>query len=366
MAEATASPDGLLVHVSGIRVAASKLLDQLTKLAAAAGPGAGDDALAEALRQAQRALAARELARRETTLRRMLEAEPDLQRYADDAWAVADGLRELPAVWPHAASTAGAGSVAASIKEARKILEDVVLHSSLITMPTEVRQELDVLRVGKSLDFHRVFAAELPNAKQRQQILDHLKLTKICGWVDPASGLIYRLPRTTAARVFACLAPFLVALLAGAALWSFGFIDVPDWETLESSGQLLGAYGLVLAGAVVHLGIESLKQAQSRSAPILAISDGIYWLILRWPWLALTVVSIVVVTIGMRASGMGSDGDELTLYLFAGYSLDSVLGLVLTRFDSRSAAALGRLEKQLKPAEKTQPEPGAAASVATS
>jgi hypothetical protein len=98
--------------------------------------------------------------------------------------------------------------------------------------------------------------------------------------------------------------------------------------------ELLGAYLLVLAGAVLHLVVENVKQGQSGNVPILAIGDGLECLHLRWAGLGLSFLPVLVTVIGLRILGAGNDPDELTVYVFAGYSVDSVSGLFLTRFDA--------------------------------
>ncbi len=348
----------LEMQASRVRETAIRMLGHLDKLReaveSAAGvtdPTARGAALDSAIRRFRDALGTQELQHQRQTLKKLLDDESALYEYGNDAWAVADGLPELENIWPKIETPPNAAAVTAAIKASSEMLNDLIFHCSMVTMPTEVKRELDALRVGKPLDFHQTFAAQLPDAEKRKQLLGRLKYSRICGWVDTASGLIYRLPQSPAARAFTCLAPFLVALLVGVGLWGFGFVSLPsDWDALESGGQLLGAYGLVLAGAVFHLAIENLKQEQIGSAQIGAISDGIYWLNLRWLGLSLTVFWVLVVTIGLRLSGMGSGGEELALYFFAGYSLDSVAGLVLTRFVSSSSTATKRLKESLAPA----------------
>ncbi len=347
----------LEMKVCRVREAAIRMLAHLVKLgqaveaaAAVKDQTAREAALRAAVERFQAALNTKELADQRDALKKLLEAEPGLCEYGKDAWAVADGLPDLQNSWPKAETAPNAAAVTVAVKSSSKALDELIFHCSMVTMPREVKRELDALRVGKPLDFHQTFAAQLPSAEHRNQLLQRLKYSQICGWVDTASGLIYRLPQSGAARLFTCLAPFLVALLAGAGLWGFGFIDMPsEWEGLENGGQLLGAYGLVLAGAVFHLLVENIKQEQIRSVPIGAISDGIYWLNLRWLGLSLTVFWVLVVTIGLRLSGSGSGGSDLALYFFAGYSLDSVAGLVLTRFAGSSGGAVERLEESLAP-----------------
>lgn len=312
---------------------------------------AGAGALSDAVRRFDDALSDREVKQQRIALQQLLDRECELCDFGDDAWAIVDGLLELERIWRGVPAPTYTATVSLPIKTLRDALDKLVFHCSMITVPIEVRRGLDLLRVGKPLDFNQTFAAQLPNAEQRKQLLARLKHMKICGWVDTTSGYIYKLPQSSTARAFACAAPFLTALLVAAGLFGFGFLEVPDWDdALQYGGELLAAYGLVLAGAVFHLAIENVKQEQIGSAQIGAISDTIYWLNLRWPGLSLTVFWVLVVTIGLRVSGVDSNGEDIALYFFAGYSLDSVAGLVLTRFVNTSATVTKQLEEKLAPA----------------
>jgi hypothetical protein len=350
--------DELFTRVSGVRVTSRLLLRTLAALTEAAekyapatsGSTMREAALKEALARGQKALDAKQLATQQSALRKLLEDHPSLHGYAEDTWAVVNDISGLLDRWPKApaGSAPDAAATIAAAKDSAAILTDVVLHCSKVTVPEEVEEQLIYLRVGKPLDFDDAFEEQLPDTEQRKRVLSGLKHKRIGGWVDVGAGLIYRLPRSTVARVLTCIAPFLLALLAAALMYGVPTLSLPsDWN-LNKRWELVGAFGLVLLGAVIHLLVENVKQMQTRSLPIVAISDGIYWLNLRWLGLALTVLWALVVAIGLRVAEVGPNDEGIALYIAAGYSLDSVAGLVLTRFDSTAGVLLKKVNKQLE------------------
>lgn len=349
----------LFTRMSGIRVASRLLVRSLTRLTETANGGAAatadsalrEAALKEAVTSCKRALEAKQLRQQQTALRGLLDGNPSLHCYAEDAWAVADDISELLNRWPEASganNSPDAAAICASAKDADAILAEIILHCSKVTVPEEVEEELIFLRVGKPLDFNDAFAELLPNAEQRKRVLSGLKHKRIGGWVDVGAGLIYRLSRSRVSRALTCIAPFLLALLAAGLMYGIPTLSLPEDWNLDDHWKLVGAFGLVLLGAVIHLLVENVKQLQTRSVPIVAISDGVYWLNLRWLGLSLTVLWALVVAIALRVAGVESSDEGIPLYIAAGYSLDSVAGLVLTRFDSTAGVLLRKLNKQLE------------------
>lgn len=351
--EATAHTK-LFTQLSRVRVEAGSLLGALGDLTDATEPkghaGLAEGALEEAVRTWIGALDTAKLDEKRAGLTDLLNGEDDLHGFAEDAWSVVNALSRLRDRWPPGvAGKVDAASLATSAKDSGKILREVVYYCSRVTIPTEVEEQLETLHVGKPLDFNATFKPKLPSAAQRKQILAGLKNRRIGGWVDDGAGLIYKLSRDAPTRVLTCIAPFLLAALAAGFMYLIPTFGLPgDWNLGNPRWQLVGAFGLVIAGAVIHLLVENVKQLQSRSVPIVAITDGVYWLNLRWIGLSLTVLWALVVAIGLRAIGLESTGAEgVGSYLAAGYSLDSVAGLVLTRFDSSAGVLLRKVNAQV-------------------
>lgn len=349
----------LFTQVSRVRVDARSLLAPLKKLAevakptgkASSQPEVARSALGDAITAWYTALETVDVRLRARELEDVLNGEEDFHGYAEGSWGAVNGFSRLLDLWPgkpvQECGNVDPALILVKVEESIAILNEVIFACCKVTIPDEVEEKLETIRVGKELDFHGVFDDTLPNTAQRVEILELLKHRQLGGWVNPTTGVIYRISRGTGARVVTCLAPFVVAILVGAALYGFASLSFAnEWDFLSDRWELVGAYGLVLAGAVFHLLVENLKASQTRLAPLLAVTDFVYWLNLRWVGLLATILWVVVVTIGLRTAGIEGSG-ELSACFFAGYSLDSVAGLVLTRFEGSAELEQRRLAEEL-------------------
>ena len=118
-------------------------------------------------------------------------------------------------------------------------------------------------------------------------------------------------------------------------LW--GIVSKPNATATFTWHKLLGPYLLVIGGVIAHLAAENLKQDKA-GVPILAINDLLAWLNLSWVGLAYSFIPVIIVVVGLSVLDIGATGHDLTLWLAAGYSVDSIAGLVLNRFDTGSVA----------------------------
>jgi hypothetical protein len=132
-------------------------------------------------------------------------------------------------------------------------------------------------------------------------------------------------------------------VIVGAALALAPTLGLDDSVGLKSSGDNLNAYLLVLLGMVAHLLIENLKQFQANTTPV-AIGAFLDWLHLRWVAIAYSFVPVVVTVVGLLVT-VGFDGDKALLYFFAGYSIDSVAGVFLTRFGTAAASGVAKVQE---------------------
>lgn len=346
--------DKLFTRISRVRVSARTLLGSLEKLDAAAKQtgGGGDSLLREALTRWHAALETAGLGEQCEKLEAELNGDEDLHVYAEAAWAALADSSQLLDRWPTDADPCKGcldrAAIALKVEESRTMLRQIVCECSKVTVTDEVVERLQTLRVGTALDFHAVFKPTIPDLAQRKALLKELKNRKFGGWVEASTGLIYRLPGSTAGMVFACIAPVVVGLLAGAALYGFSSLPLPSsWAELEKGWTMLGIYGLVMIGVVGQLLIENVKQSLSGSVKILAITDTTYWLALRWVGLSQTVIAAVIVTVGLRLAGVEGSDEGLALCIAAGYSVDSIAGIFLTRFHSKAVSDIELLNEEL-------------------
>jgi hypothetical protein len=351
------SHDRLFGRVRGIRTDARALipvLDELASIAKLNLEAAPGEALQASLKSSHEGFRSKGFPDHIAALRTLEAEHPDLEIYGDRFGAIRNGLESAQAGWP-AESSKTVSAINASINKTKADLEAVIFECCRLTIPDDVDRVLAGIGIGRSLDFEG-FKGELPDQAKRTQILSELSMLPISGWVDLKAGLIYKKSPNRAVRICTYFAPLLTAaaaigLLIGIANLGHLGLSLPQGWHLSDAHQLVGAFLLVLAGAIIHLVIENVKQLQMRSVPILAIGNTLDWLHLRWVGVSLTVVPIVIAVIGLRMLGTESDGSNIPLYIAAGYSLDSVAGLFLTRFDSSASAILDRLTKQLKGAD---------------
>jgi hypothetical protein len=224
------------------------------------------------------------------------------------------------------------------------------MRAAELVVPMRLNDRLAHYRVGKPLRFDQEFDHDLPDAAARQQLLERLtaQAGRISGIIDADAGLVYKISPNKTYRVLTYLSPLIFTVAGGLFLWLIASLDdwgigIDDSWGLNNLGQLMTAYLLVLAGTVVHLLVESAKQQQVGTVAILPITDGLDWLHLRWAGLGLTFVWLVAVVIALRVLGVETSGDDLALYVAAGYSLDSVAGLFLTRFSASMGVGLKTL-----------------------
>ena len=115
-----------------------------------------------------------------------------------------------------------------------------------------------------------------------------------------------------------------------------------------SSVDALGLYAAVLLGAVVHVGVDVLKDARAeKGARIRAIEDLTLWAHVHERQVIFAILSLIIV---------------LFLYLFfeprptawvallVGYSWDSAIDTLLGRFTSALDKDIAKLKKDIAPA----------------
>lgn len=345
----------LFSRIERIRARMNSLSGDVKTLeVAATGQPDGEptQALKDATTKSRTALTASAIDKHRDFLAETLTNNPELERYAAEVEELHDALERVLTTWP-TTDAASADALLTACKTTAECLTTARYRSAQLTIPREVTRKLEGMRVGKALNFNSEFKEELPDADRLAKVLARLEPYEIGGAVDVKAGLIYKMSTSRNYRIFTYFAP-LLALLAGAALLvgianldHLG-VDFPtDWK-LSDALELIGVYLLVTLGALVHLGIENVKQLQTRSIPILVISEGLDWLHLRWVGLSLTIIPILITEIGLRVIGVPSASVQPGVWILAGYSADSIAGMLLTRFDSAASVWLKEVSPQIK------------------
>lgn len=121
------------------------------------------------------------------------------------------------------------------------------------------------------------------------------------------------------------------------------------WLGLEPErfGSVLSAYAFLILGALFHIGVEAVKHNQ-RSTPgsFTAIGDWLAWIHVRVLAL-LGGIFMIWVTLVFLAKSLTADQLTWETALFAGYGIDSVFGLVVTRFDAAATLQIGSITSLL-------------------
>jgi hypothetical protein len=285
-------------------------------------------------------------------LRALLKADPEVASSGTDTVvSIENSLDAAKRDWPETKSIDNAEMQA---RDAKGALDDIVLDCGLVTIPTRLNEHLKTVRVGQALDFKANFKDELPAKSQRKEVLDYLAEhpTAVWGLVDPEKELVYRMSMSIYYRLFTYISPLLMTAAIGAALVGLAQFDnwglvskSGEWQYLSSGRALVSTYVFVLAGAVTHLLVESLKQVRfGQGAPIYAVSSWLDWLHLRWVSISLSFFPVVVTVLGLRLT----HHTGWPTAFFAGYGIDSVAGLFLTRFDAAATKGVNILGKALK------------------
>jgi hypothetical protein len=198
------------------------------------------------------------------------------------------------------------------------------------------------------LEFDKVFAEDVPDPKERKEILAWLisaPETFPDAYISPTTGKIYRTSAKSSAIAWSYLL-FVVTLVVGAGilvaaayLTAFGLSanDVPT---------LLWAFGGVVLGAIIHMVVDIWKASDTEAGLFdeLGLRGYILWGHSRegqiWKALALLFIGPLVMFVVLK------DTNPLTGF-FVGYSFDSVLDLALKRFDKALSAGTASVTKGL-------------------
>ena len=324
-------------------------VDAALALTKAAGPDTGLES-AIAVFGAAKAAHVSVVEQRFQDLRALFRACPRLYDAAGDEVAeMANLWNEALAAAPTAASNADSCRVNNPI--ARGDLAEIAWHAAVVTIPARVAQHLKQLRVGGQLKFDDSFADELPDRAERTRMLQYLKAhpSAVSGIVDVDGGVIYAASRSSRRRM-GSIVLLLGLILLGVVIIRVATAGIPpfiavDWLfPSDRFADLVGAYVLLFVGAALHIVTEAIKQQQrSGAGSFLALDDWVLWLHVREVSNAVSIMSLWAVVF-LLAVAYPSGIDRLSA-LFAGYSLDSVLGLAITRFDTFASSRVSDVEK---------------------
>jgi hypothetical protein len=253
---------------------------------------------------------------------------------ADDVATIKLTWARIKELWPTA--TIQIEDIEQKLAEMDPELDQVVYHCSSLTLSPRVNDVLCNLRIGQALDFDFEFEAELPkDPEMRKRLLLELAQEGAvlrAGVVDAEQRVIYKVAQSRKQQIWSAVR-LVFWLLTGAAVIpaTIAFLQGSNWKLLPA---LLEDYALIFAGSGAHLAIAAIKSAKAQTRPSFqAINDWVLWLHVReakifwgfayvWLGYVLLIMSISVDKLNWQSA------------FFAGYSIDSMVELLLGRFET--------------------------------
>lgn len=213
-------------------------------------------------------------------------------------------------------------------------LDKIIFTISWILVPDSLSKHLDTMKIGEYIDFNDMFRDDIPSDKDREEIFNRLfrGSININGIIDISKKRIYK-----ASKSWRRQAESLVIIAAGIAACAIIVYALPilpleaeDWPWKgDTSKELLIAYFFVLLGSLAHVAVDLIKQRRSGETR-LALNDLLLWINIKEVPLLLSILALFIGFIGLSIS----KNIEWQTALFAGYSIDSVVDVLIQRFDT--------------------------------
>ena len=240
--------------------------------------------------------------------------------------------------WPEA--TASFDEQSRGLNHAIDCLDQIIYECASLTLASRARETLENLRVGQPLDWDFAFSREMPmNLELRKRLLEELAQeggVLATGVVDVDQRVIYKVAKTRAEQTRSTWKLAAIVLLSGLlvplALSRIGTL-ISQWpHTPADLRRLYVTYVLVFIGSGAHVAIDALKVARTQTRPSFqAITDWILWIHVRYTRI---VFSLMWVLLGYVLLSILMPKLELVSAFFAGYSIDSVTALFISRFEA--------------------------------
>lgn len=233
------------------------------------------------------------------------------------------------------------------------LCRSMIFWIGLLTIPERLNEWLSTSKLGYAIPFHMVFEDEMPDAEDRQKLLELLAWSPQVvpqGTIDPTSGLVYRKADLLIERIGVWL-----GIAAGIGLATLIASTLIVWFPLPAQGMplknALVGWVALLIGIVVHMAVATTKRMreQGGAATVLPIN----WVVLMIEsQLGGILLKLLMALIGFTAlvySGITEPNTFVFNALLVGYSLDSVVELVSGAMDQHAAAQQASLAKRLAP-----------------
>jgi hypothetical protein len=290
----------------------------------------------------------------------LLGRAPELRDWLGDevttvqlSWAA--GVRATDAIaqdlggLPNAPDQSRVDDLLRLLRTARPLFSRVIISTATLTIPARLNQFLAQASVGRSLNFKSMFANELPGDAERAEVLREISEAPVAvnGIVDLASGSVVAVsPKQSRRRlsylleIGALIIGGLLAYLIVGGVKGYLVVDpiIPRAASPAAVASLSNLFVVLLTfsgGAAFHFVIDLLKAQQGTvgSPQWAALDDWLLWLHAREMKIISSIVGLWVVFGAVLIAYPGAAPDPLATF-FAGYSFDSLLDVVIKRFDA--------------------------------
>lgn len=255
-----------------------------------------------------------------------------------DRWS--DAVQRISDLWDDARDTLGTVQNGQPSTEALlSRLDAMIVAIGVITIPPRAIDSLRALKVGGVMDFHKEFSDEIPTEAARTRILSWINdhpLT-VPGVVDVQTGTIVKASplwwRRALSWVGICLIMAAALLAATTSRHWIDALAVGKVPQRVADHSYLLAIAFAYAGAVLHVLVSAMKQyrdAAARNGGFTALGNFTLWVHIHEGYLMLYALAIPVAGYTLI---LATGRINLVTLFFLGYSIDSILDVLLTRFD---------------------------------
>lgn len=224
-------------------------------------------------------------------------------------------------------------------------LDSITYDCCEITIPSRIKEHLELLPIGGTLDFRGAYDKELSAEEGRKRFLKYLHFypTFIDGLIDIDNEIITRAAppgwRRISTLFFAALFALAGFALIFIALWFGDFAKLAEWPfKSEHSREYYLTYAFLLIGSISHVVINLLKQDRSASSSSQILSDWILRIHVRETAFYISALSLCFGSLAVPF--LFVKGISWQAAFFVGYSYDSFIDLFLKRFEKVVANSL--------------------------
>jgi hypothetical protein len=265
--------------------------------------------------------------------------------------AVVNELQLAHGLWPDGDGEAAA--LAQNGTALRGHLRESALKAAQLTVADQLAAELLRLKPGQFIDLGAFLRGQVP-AETLEDLVAWLGQhgnSLINGVVDVRRNRVYRLPVSSLGRFWRYPGAPIASVLASVAV-----LGVAAWlankagdDSRSQLGPWLLAYAAVLLGVAIHFGVALAKRrtaADTGDAPKVAtevpvVSKWWQWLMLRplaAPSILLSpLITVIILRLLAYPVDLGKP-KELTTYVLAGFSADSIAGAASKRVNDLAGA----------------------------